>query len=46
MKAVTDDREGMNARTLPRWHCLKLAYTAEGELNAEKELREGKAQLS
>ena len=28
------------------WHCLKLAYNAEGELNAEKELREGKAQLS
>ena len=22
------------------WHCLKLAYNAEGELNEEKELRE------
>ena len=29
------------------WHCLKLAYNAEGELKMlKKELRVGKAQLS
>ena len=47
VKAVTDDRRGMNARDCQGVALPEACLQAEGELkDAEKELRVGKAQLS